>query len=267
MGRIVDVSEMFLELGLSDSITEEERAIVTVALMRAEAAVKKFLHYDPLFQSHTEFYPVRSSATGGREVWDRSGNNAVVESISEEGSSDLQLRHLPVRSAPAIEIRKDSAARAGTVAGSFGVDTVQTEGESFYPNYTVVDSSDNSVCMDGIIRSVGTWPNTPGSIRVVYSAGYTRDELHGQDDVLDANTIVEAIVIEARRRVVKAFVRRKSAKLGWMAGVITSEGLGDYNYSVDAGLAVKLFGDTKDLMDESKQLLSEFINMGIILLG
>ena len=264
MGQIVDASEVWLRAGLSASITEEERAIVQQALVDAEGAVKRFLRYDPVRRSRTEFYPrVDQSYAGAAYIWDVSAQQAYIRQLAEETTSELRVQHVPVRSSPAIDLRIDYGARAGTVAGSFAAATLQTEGTDYWPNYTLVDSDGNSVCLDGIIRTIGLWPTVAGAVRIVYTAGYSENELHGVDNVIDASPIRTAVINEAVRRTEKAFVRRKSTALGWVAGIKTSESLGDYSYSVDAGLATKLYGDEKELMDESKKMLATFQNMAL----
>ena len=71
MGNIVDISEVVLDVGLSSSITEEERAFCNVAIVRAEGAVKRHLRYDPVRRSRVEFYPMLDkSKLSQATVWE-----------------------------------------------------------------------------------------------------------------------------------------------------------------------------------------------------
>jgi hypothetical protein len=263
MASIIDLSELRLILSLSDSITEQERAIVQGAVTQAEGAVKRFLGYDPTQRQRTEYYPRTDLRLGkGNYIWEVNDANAYVRQEAEEATNELQVQHIPIRETPAIDLRIDYDGRSGTRAGSFGAETLQTEGEDYWPNYDGLDSDGNRVCLDGILRSFGRWASEAGSVQIIYTAGYTDDELHGRDTILDASPIGEAVLNEAKRRVEGAFVRMKSSTLGWAAGPKTSESLGDYSYTIDSALASKLYGDSNSLMDQSRMALLSFQNMG-----
>lgn len=260
MDHIADISEALLELGLSSSVTDEERAIVDTALLRAEAAVRRYLGYDPVYGSHTEFYPNADYQAGQREgVWEVSGDQAVMRELTSAQVDELQLRHIPVRSITHLYVDYDG--RCGTKAGAFAAATEKTVGVDFWSNYDGVDSVGVSVCRDGILRSSGMWPVTTGSVKVVYVAGYKAAELHGQDSVLSALPILEAVVGETCRRVRSIMALKKRTGAGFVPGIITSESLGDYSYSVDSGSAnQQVMGG--DLCRASIERLMEFRNFG-----
>jgi hypothetical protein len=258
MGRILDISELVLELGLSSTITDEERAIALSALSRAESAVRKHLGYDPVYAQHTEMLPTYGGAyNADSNSWDIQGNQAVSSIALTSGCKRLQLQHLPIRSIVSLHI--DTAAYSGTVVDSFAADTLKTEGVDFWPNYDLLDSLGNKVCRDGQLISNGAWPAVVGSVKVVYMAGYLEAELHGQDSILDAQPILEVVLYEAVRRV-RRFALSKKSSLGFRAGTILSESLGDYSYSVDGGSASLLLG-SGDLTPDSKDKLSTFVRM------
>ena len=267
MGSIVDPSAVWLELGLSASITEEERAVVEQCVVKAEGAVKRHLRYDPVLRRRTEYYPSHDSVLGqAGSVWEVASTQAYLRQEASGQTSELQLRHIPVRSTPAMEVRIDYDGRSGTRAGSFAAETIKTEGEDYWANYDMVDSDGVKICQDGMLRSMGLWPLTTGTVRVEYTAGYTNAELHGEhaddiDVVLDASPIWAAVLEEAKRRVEQIMVRKKS-KVGWVAGPKTSESLGDYSYSIDSSLAKTLYGSSVEVTDESKMLLQPFVHMG-----
>jgi len=265
MKTIADISEVLLEAGLSSSVTEEERAIANTSLVRAAGAVRRHLQYDPVQATHTEFYPPQDVFSRGPSVWESNDTHAYLRQRAGDAGAQLCVRHLPVRSITNLYIDYD--ARAGTRSGSFAADTEKTEGVEFWPNYDMVDSDGVSVCNDGIIRKQGSWPTVPGSVKIVYVAGYTLAELHGQDDVLDASPILETVISEAVRRIKRYFSWKKQTSTGHIAGPIISEGLGDYNYTIDSTVMTRIVGGQWDLLSESKERLQDFVNFGYQLGG
>lgn len=263
MGSILESSEAWLELGLGSSIAEEERAVVELCIVKAEGAVKQFLRYDPVLARRTEYYPRHRRASGEAElVWETSGDRAFARELSGGSASELQLQRVPVRAVPAVEVRVDLNRPFGTVSGAFGPDTVWTEGVDYWVNYDAVDGSGANVCRDGLLRSFGAWPLSPGTVRVEYTAGYTSDEFRGGGGGLDASPIWAAVLEETKRRVEQVMTRRKKQSIGWVAGLLSSERLGDYSYSADTSLARALYGNTAMLSDEAMALLQPFVNMG-----
>lgn len=261
MERIVDASMVLLELGLCDSATDEERAVVANAIAAVEGEVRRYLGYDPVRAERTEYYPLQPTGTMGRGIWEANDTTAFVREISRDAANGLQLRHIPIRSISTLHL--DFDARSGTASGSFGSESLKTEGEDFWPNYDLIDSDGNKMASDGILRSYGRWPTTPGTVKVVYTAGYSDAELHGQDDVVDARPIVNAIASEAVRRVRKMFTSKKVLGVGFVAGNITGERLGDYSYTADPSTAVRLM--MEGLTSETKDILGPFMNMGWLL--
>lgn len=261
MGRIVDDSEVILELGLAGSITETERAIVSQCITKAEGAVQRHLKYNPLQSTHTEYYPQMDFTLQSRSsVWEVTSTDAYLRRLTEAASDELQLKHIPIRSITSLNVDYDG--RAGAKSGAFGAGTAYTQGTDFWANYDSHDSSNNKVCRDGILRSEGRWPSIAGSVKIVYIAGYSLAELHGQDAVIDASPIVEAIIDEAVRRVKKIYSRMKRTGAGLAAGPFTSESLGDYSYSIDASIQAKLVGTSFDILPETEIKLQDFVNYG-----
>jgi len=266
MGAIANDDEVLLELGLATTATPEERAVVVASVQAAEGAVRRYLKYDPVWKSHTEFYPMHVVGAGASDaVWESTLTAAVLRRESSSRADELQLRHIPIRSITSLN--EDLNAYAGSVAGSFGAGTALTEGTDFWPNYDSVDLEGDSLCSDGIIRGIRGWPTSPGTLKVVYVAGYTDEEFRGNGVNVDAVPILTAVVAESVRKAKKVFVNQKQTGAGWAAGPMTSEGLGDYNYVVDSSLAARLFGSSWDLMPESKEALSDYVNWGWMLIG
>lgn len=257
----VEMAEVLLELGLCDSATDEERALVSDAVVRAKGAVRRFLRYNPESSTHTEYYPQgEMNVAGGAGVWEVSDTQAYFRELAGAATQQLQLRNLPVRGITSLWVDYDG--RSGARSGSFGDESLKTSGTDYWANWDKVDSLGNKICSDGIVRSEGAWPNSPGSVKVTYTAGYTSAELYGQDTVIDASGIGETIVQEAVRRARRALVLKKHSRAGHLPGVVTSESLGDYSYSIDTSQVERLVGGG-DLTPDSKERLAPFVNWGI----
>ena len=254
---IADLSEVLLQLGLSDTVTEAERAIAQEALRVATGAVVNYLQYNPVLSTHTEFYPQEDFRREGRvEIWEVSDTQAYVRQLSEFVTNELQVQHIPIRSIQSLRIDYDG--RFGKKSGSFAASTEKVEGDDYWPQYDLIDSDSKSVCSDGIIRSEGRWPDVPGSVKIAYTAGYTDKELHGQDSVINASPILDGVLDESVRRVLKVYSRMKR-RISGFSGPLTTESLGDYSYSTDSAIWMKLVGGSMDLLPETEQKLSRFV--------
>jgi len=267
MGAIIDDVHVLLELGLSAESTDEEKAIVQQSVIRAEGAIKRHLLYNPASASRTEYYPRQNLDALNRDVvWEVEGSQAIQRNRASVIGDELQLKHIPIRDTPAIDLRIDFDGRFGTSASAFPTETKKTEGVDFWPSYDGIDSSSNKLCLDGIIRSVGRWPSSPGSIKIVYTAGYTVAELQGQDDLIDASPIMDAVIEEALRRAKKVLVLwKKSSTVGHSSGTLKSEKLGDYSYSLNTASVDKmLISSGGGITTESKDKLASFINYGLM---
>jgi len=262
IGGIATVAEVLADMGLS-SPTAAETAVVTACLGRAAAAVRRYLGYDPAYRSRTEYYPRMDYNRGlAGQVWESEGGFAVLRQVQEASTAELQLQHLPIRSITSLRIDYDG--RAGTKTGAFAAETEKTEGTDYWPNYDGVDDAGAKVCRDGIVRSMGLWPTTAGSVKVVYAAGYTAQEFRGESNTVDALPILETVVAEASRRARQVFLTAKKTGVGWVSGPLSSENLGDYSYSVDTGMAALVAAAGRDLTTDSKERLGPFRNMGLL---
>lgn len=267
---VVGIADLLLELGLSESATDEERALAQSSLDRAHAVVSRILRYDPCYATRTEWYTLMEfgsrSAPG---VWDISGDMAVYRQFVETGTEELQVRRLPIRVVD--DLRVDYDGRFGARSGAFPVDSVKTIGEDFWPRWDQQDDAGDPVCHDGILRSFAAWPTEPGSVQITYTAGYTAAELRGQADTINALPIFDAILQEAARRVRQAFINMKQATgsgtTSFTTGPITSERMGDYSYTIGGGgsggsTSDRVFGSVYDALPQTKEALSDFINWG-----
>lgn len=261
MAGIVDPSVILLLAGLSDSPTDTERAIVLECLRSAESAVRNHLRYDPVLKSHTEFYPQMDfSPIPAEGVWEVSDTEAYLRRASSAVSDELQVIHIPIRSISSLKIDYDG--RFGKRSGSFGDSSLKSEGTDYWANYDSLDSSGNGICRDGIIRSMGSWPSEPGSVKITYTAGYSNAELAGQDDAIDASPIAEAVKGETMRRVNQVYSRMKTSGAGF-SGPFSGETLDKYSYTKDASVLMAMVGGKTDLLLETEFKLVEFVRMDL----
>lgn len=187
---------------------------------------------------------------------------AVYREVSESATNELQLQHIPVRGVPTIY--RDYDGRFGNKAGSFPAGSLITNGSDYWASYDIVDSQGNGVCQDGIIRAMGLWPTQAGSLKVVYTAGYSDNELRGGDPLLDASPIWDATLSEATRRARRILLEQKGS-LGLGIGLLNSESLGGYSYSANPQATAFLM--SADIAPENKIRLQPFANLGISLGG
>lgn len=105
------------------------------------------------------------------------------------GTQRLLLRSRPVFTVPTILVRVDEAGNFGSTSGSFNADTALTYGDHFA---LVLDQEDGSSRSGILYRINNVWPAPSarmrgllspfvatgfGTIRVIYTAGYTVDSL------------------------------------------------------------------------------------------
>lgn len=269
-GLIVSLADLLIDLGIGGTATAAQIVIATAALQRAQGAVIRHLHYNPLLLFQTEFYPrMNSNPIDGQGVWEVDNNSAYFRNLTDAATTELQAARLPVREQGSLgsqvtSVWIDYDGRSGTRSGAFGSDSLKVEGEDFHPNYDTVDSRGYKVCRDGIFRSEGRWPGLAGSVKITYAAGYTAAELAGTDSVIDASPIREAVMDEAVRRLHKAYSRMKK-RTGFGTGAVSSESLGDYSYSADGALLAQLVGSNSDIMAETALKLESFVNFGAML--
>lgn len=265
-GRIAEISEVLLDLGLSTKSTAEELAIVEAAIKRSEGSIRRHLKYDPVLGARTEFYPrAEFGRVRGAGSWEVEGNQAVFKSAAYGATDLLQVAHLPIRGSTVPRLWIDSDGRFGAKSGAFA--TEETHGETFWPQYDMQDSAAAAVCRDGLIRGIGSFPRSPGSVKVTYVAGYTAAEMRGDDVTIDASPIWETCVRAAVRRSQRVLSTKKSERIGFVAGALSSEKMGDYSYKLDTGTTAQLFSGSWEFLPEDWERLSDYVNWGVALAG
>lgn len=283
---VTTLDPVYAQLGIEESTaTSIEVTAVTNSVLWAERSVRRYLRYDPVRRTRTEFYPQIDLGYISRfGVWDANDTQAFIREVASAVTDELQLRHLPIRSIDQLFLDYD--ARFGKRAGAFAIDTLKTEGDDYWARYDGLDDDSNPICRDGILLSEGRWPSTPGCLKIVYVAGYSADEFTGVTTAVDAVPIYEAVVFEAARKAKQAILLSKnsgnssstsSTGSGWTAGSIQSERLGDYSYSIGAsaggtnssssGTSGGLYDGVMDIATESMERLADYVNVGYSLVG
>lgn len=241
---------------------------VLAALQPAiDRAVARYLRYNPVQSSHTEFHPRRAHMFGGvgeRGQWESDGTRAFfVSRYGNTRTSDiLQLHHLPVRGTPTIY--EERGALAGQKVGSFAADTQLTSGTSFWMDASEEDSDGTLLSRSGqIIRRGSAWPDELGSVKVTYTAGYSATEFAGTaTSGVDVSDIAVAckLLMQKMYQTIKA--TGSSTGSGSIAGVKLSERMGDYGYSVEGNTARQLAGMSVNIIGEIAELLQPHVNYG-----
>ena len=220
-------------LGLSSIPT-----LLTTLRPYAERAVKDYLRYDPEQQQHTEILPNTRRSSDRDNLVDVSGGKVVFFG-SATANNMLVLKHLPVRDSNATgvstdpQVFEDYDARFGQASGAFSADTELTRGTEFFLEYDQLGISKSGT----LIGVGGNWPSLYGTVKVVYTAGYSSDELAGTGGDADASDIKLATLITVSHIYKQAVLNGSTGAAGLVSGAIVSESLGDYSYTVSGGSA------------------------------
>jgi hypothetical protein len=273
---IASQAEVRVLLGLASSITDEDRALIELLSPMAKSAIINDgnwgLGYDPeYFEDRVEWFPQADRTLGGSEdaagFWDSNANGTKAHWRSSGNRvTDLQLSHLPVRSVR--EVRVDFAGGFGQKAGTFGEGTVQTVGDQYF-----IKLDRAGLSLEGVLYSHTGWPIEPGSVKVIYTSGYTSDEFSGRATSesgstrtgIDASPIKQAFLVT----LVKMFRTFKSQRLATGAlapSALSGESLGDYSWTGDGASAAALTGFTQAVPPEAGMLLQRFRHYGLMLI-
>lgn len=228
---IVDFDDLVSVLGAVSALSSAQQTLLRTIHPAVEQRVRDYLRFDPERQTHTEYLPQYEYA---RE------------------SSHLLLSHIPVRSLTSVDIGTDGRFGVGTYDESLVLGTdcwLETDG---------TDSDGNRIGTGAIVH-VTAWPVEPGSIKVVYVAGYSAAELAGTSRP-DASPIRQAVILTASKAYRTLLKAANSSQP--IDGTLTGERLGDYSYTADAGSAVALTGMAVALPTEAMELLDSFVNYG-----
>lgn len=266
---IVTEATIRIALGLTTSITDLERAMLQVSHQDAESKIKNHLKYEPEQREHIEFFPRRFATSGDTLNFlnvNRTHTRAVRESRRGTRARNLQLTAIPLRKV--TEVKVDENGRFGTGDDAFSSGSEWVEGEDFWPEFDKDNFSPS-----GILIASGSWPTTPGSVKVTYTSGYSEDELQGTANVdatnpfttqgVDAVGIRIAVINESMRRFKTFIAQQKNQIAGFLPGALKSERLQDYSYTLTAATEF-LVSMTLGLAPESVAGLEPYTHWGLI---
>jgi hypothetical protein len=223
---VLDASEVFPLLGVINATAQDE-AVMSQAITDAQQAVENYVGY-PLEQAtHTEYYPVARQRGPRDEFVDVQGDMVF---FGREGDQALILENRPVRNNETLAVYEHWGAMAGQLSGAFPASTLLTKGSHYW-----LDVRRGDHAMSGILyRRAGTWCPEPGSIKVVYTAGFTALELAGTpaSGGINAVEVRSALLQETCRRFKELKVNQVTPVAGWVPGQITAESQGGYSASV-----------------------------------
>jgi len=272
---ICNEAELRVMLGLTSTISDDERAAINLILPGAESRIVEHLGYDPTQGVRTEYYP-RNDPAGGEAIsgglWDVDASHRRAQLYAAGGAGPLyptlQLQHIPVRAV--VDLRVDYSARFGTATGAFASSSAWTSGTDYWPEW-----EQSSYCPSGCLFAAGTWPTEPGTVRVQYRAGYSSDELAGRATAsgtgsdgtittagVNASAIKRAALITAVKAIQTWAALRKRSTVGFLPGAIQSERLGDYSYTLGASATGSIAGLVVALPAEAIDLLEPFVHWG-----
>ena len=276
---IVLQAEARAALGLHPSITVPETAKLMLAMQSAQAAVYKFLKYDPEQRvGPAEYYP-RNETLGDLDYsgrWD--SNLARTKLVFETGrglNRHLQLARIPIRAVSSLKV--DTSAKFGQQSGDFGSGSDWTQGVEY-----AVEWDESGVCRSGMLVASGAWPTENGTVLVTYRAGYSPEEFAGPASAsavasdgtittagVDASPIKAAMIYTIMAKYHTLAAWSKSSLTGLLVpGPKSSENLGDYSYSLASGAsAAAITGMGMEIPPEASQLLEDFQHYGLMSLG
>ena len=215
---ITELGDIYALLGGSVS-NDADRATLLGLRAAGERLVKQYVGYHIEQKTHTEYYPLRGQVEAADQLiegYEMVGDKAVAYGRHTLSNRVLQLRNLPVRSITNIW---ENPAAWDTAGGSFPDSTKLTNGSDYQ-----LDLEDDDGSWTGhVFRRSGSWSDSPRSIKIVYVAGLTENELE--------NNFPE-YGLAAIETIVKLFNEFKShqgfATGGGTAGPVVAEHLADW---------------------------------------
>lgn len=242
VAEIVTVPEVLSYLGLGSSATESEIGQVQMLKQWAEAATRRFLGTHVVQTTYTHILPPVHSYLN-------SSGGGLDDRFRPELGPFLRLPEYPVRSITSIH--EDENALGGAASNAFPSDSELTEGTDFYLDVGISGFSKYGT----VIRYNNNWSSLPGSIKVVYVAGYSAAELDG--DVTENNFDASDIKFGVLRAVVDAYndMRQQQGGFGGGGGALASERLGDYSvkYAIPKVAGTILPAEVRDVLKQFKR--------------
>lgn len=227
-----------------------------------EKAIKQFLRWNPVYTSYTEYYPKGEPGGADDEFVENYG------SIPRRGGvgDTLQLQQKFVRKTP-MRVFEQSGAWFGQATDADFDANELTYGEQWVLE---LDDESGMVSRSGKIIRVGRqqWPKSRGSVKVVYVAGFSDNEFKGTtggDDYTDASDIRLAVLNTLGKCYNEAKMHQYRQSTGRPGGLVASESIPGYSYSMPADVAMAMAGNLRVLTPLAMDLLQPYRRYGDLL--
>jgi hypothetical protein len=230
-----------------------------------EKDIEQFLGWNPERRAYTRTYP--KGEPGGRDDY-FVGAYGVIPRAG--GTTDvLQLDHKYVLDDGILNVQECAGAYYGKAPGTTW--QTLTKGQDFVLEVDQDESSDGGhVSRSGHLIRMGTeWPKSRGSVKVTYTAGFTATELSGimggEADYTNASDIKLAVLQSIGRAYNQAKMHQYSQATGRPGGLVSSESIDGYSYSLDGAVAQATMGLGMTLPPEVQARLQKYRKYGSLL--
>lgn len=234
-------------------LTAAESAVLTIMHSVMEQALKDYIGYDIEQGEHTEFLPAQSSqfaVEGFTGAYEGSEAGALPVFEGQGHWRELYIRHRPIRSFTSVHENLsawDVSGVGGT--GDWPAAAVLTEGSEF-----VADWEEPGICWSGKLIRNGAWSRVARTVRVIYTAGLTEEELASNEYAVFRHAALFAVI--ANMHLLKALAKQSD---GFKPGPITSESLADWSASY-SGSFTDMLSMNFVLPAVSQNLLGKYVN-------
>ena len=217
MPSLAESDDVFAYLSITPSPTQSDAMDVVVSGM--SSAIARYCRWNLVEKTLTSYLPLNPVAVGYHVPTAEVGYGfGAVTS----GRNRLQLPAMHVKSLTTIH--EDQGAKAGFNAEDFPSTTLLTAGDDYFLEK---DSGSTYSESGGVIRVGYNWSSVPGTIKVVFVAGFSESELAGEQNALRYATIREA----ARAWIARQRENSLVSSVGSDSLVVSRERLGDYDIS------------------------------------
>lgn len=234
---IATLAECVTYLRATQKGTESDLGLIQMFLPIVERLVRRHVGYHIEHKVHTEYHPYMSTRpslsqgfTEDEDLFRYEGSPQGARPIRQgRGNSRdaLLLRNLPVRSVTSIH--EDPNAWVTVESPSYtkwSDGTLLVEARDYVVDWDCDDEDGNTICKSGIVfRNGGIWSLQARSIKVVYTAGYTDQEIRAGEGA----DFKQAVLMGVAKFVQEAFANALYGER--RAGAIISESLDGYSVS------------------------------------
>ncbi len=244
-----DIQRIIARVGGAATIGSDDQVMIATDLApRAQASVKTYLGWSIEQTSYTEFLPRIDQRLPEAPLESRQFGSLSIDGpiLATTSNSELPLTEKYLRSVTGVYENR-SAFETDAVNGDW-TNFQLTAGSDF-----TVDWDEPGLSFSSVLRRVGSWPVKARSVKVIYVAGLSANEL-ATDRFTD---IKEAAMLTIQLWYLDAVAfRRKQGQEG--SGLVKSESLGDWSISYDQGGINTLLGISATLPPRAMSLLRKF---------